>query len=317
MTPILQYAGLLLERADHLRRDAARLDEYFHSPACRIIPLLEERSLLRVNGNPATVAEAVWVSLPDLYGCLHPDSARVFLGLWDEAPVFAVHVEARDSRPLLTQWPDSRFIDLRNVGSLLDNASASLLAYARGLLYWQRHHGYCSRCGAPTTAVQGGHVMQCLNESCGRQSFPRLEPAVIMLVEREQADSRQVLLGRSHQWTHNVFSTLAGFVEPGETLEAAVAREVWEEAGIRVDMVQYQASQPWPFPASLMLGFRARALSHALHIDPQELAEARWFSAAELRTFGNWGDAGNGLKLPRADSIARFLIDSWLAEQQD
>jgi NAD+ diphosphatase len=144
---------------------------------------------------------------------------------------------------------------------------------------------------------------------------PRTDPAVIMLVVRGGGDRpHQCLLGNNTKMPNGVYSTLAGFVEPGESLEEAVAREVYEEAGVRVTDVTYTGSQPWPFPASIMLGFRATAVTTDIDIDPQELDDARWFTAEDLRTFGEWADDDADRRLPRKDSIARALIETWLAD---
>ena len=190
------------------------------------------------------------------------------------------------------------------------------MAYARGILHWHQHHRYCGQCGHPTENQHGGHMRLCLNPDCGRETFPRTDPAVIMLVEHTPSNGEppKCLLGRHSAWPPGSYSTLAGFVEPVESLEEAVAREVFEEAGIRVANVRYQASQPWPFPSSLMLGFRAQAETTAIKLDPDELADARWFTAEEIRSFGEWGDDSASLRLPRKDSIARFLVESWLGE---
>ena len=193
----------------------------------------------------------------------------------------------------------------------MDPHQAGLLAFARAMIHWSRAHRYCGRCGSAKLTRQGGHLRLCPIQDCGAQTFPRTDPAVIMLVEdRPERGPARCLLGRGRGWPEGRFSTLAGFVEPGETLEAAVAREVREEAGIEVDSVSYMASQPWPFPASIMLGFRARARQTEIHIDPEELAEARWFTAAQLRD--------HLAEFPRgaAGSISTWLIEQWLDERE-
>jgi len=171
--------------------------------------------------------------------------------------------------------------------------------------HWHSRHRFCGVCGAPTVAQTAGHTRLCTNPDCATVHFPRTDPATIMLV----TDGDRCLLGRQKVWIPGMYSTLAGFVEPGESLEQAVAREVREESGIEVDAVRYHSSQPWPFPASLMLGFHAVARSRDLVIDPEELEDGRWFTAREVRNF-----AALGLSLPRPDSIARRLVESWLAE---
>jgi NAD+ diphosphatase len=152
--------------------------------------------------------------------------------------------------------------------------------------------------------------------ACGTESYPRTDPAVIMLVHRPAAggEPARCLLARSPRFKPGMFSTLAGFVEPGESLEDAVARETLEETGVRVGRVVYHGSQPWPFPASLMIGFRAEASTTELTIDGEEIADARWFTAEELASFGEWGDEDAALRLPRRDSIARLLVDAWVAD---
>jgi NAD+ diphosphatase len=199
----------------------------------------------------------------------------------------------------------------------MDRRQGAMLAYARGLIHWHRRHRFCGRCGSPTQSRHGGHMRLCTNAECGREHFPRTDPAVIMLVTRPGLDGGPdggpdggaVLMGRQKSWTEGMYSTLAGFVDPGESLEEAVAREVHEEAGIAVADVTYMASQPWPFPSSLMLGFRARATSMEIHINRDELDDARWFTRDQIARFGE-----AGLSLPRQVSIARWLIDQWLAE---
>ena len=207
-------------------------------------------------------------------------------------------------------------MDLRRVGPSIDAAGAALMAYARGMLYWHRQNGFCGRCGHATESRDGGHRRQCTDAECGRMAFPRTDPAVIMLVEYRPGGGRppMCLLGNHYRLPENVYSTLAGFVEPGESLEDTVVREVYEEVRVRVSAAWYQASQPWPFPSSIMLGYRAQAETTEIVVDREELKEARWFTAEEVRGFGEWGDEKVAYALPRRDSIARFLVDSWVAE---
>lgn len=251
----------------------------------------------------------------ELDNLLEPAHEIVFLGLENETPLFAVDLTHSDAGQFNTLVGEYEFIDLREAGWLLSAQEAALLAYARGLLYWHRHSGYCSTCGSPAQSLHGGHLRLCSNEQCGRMIFPRTDPAVIMLVEHRPASGpAKCLLARNTRFAAHMMSTLAGFVDPSESLEDTVIREVYEETGIRVDQVSYQASQPWPFPSSIMLGFRARAIDTDIRIDGAEIEEAQWFSADELKQFGEWGDGSNGYCLPRRDSIARFLIESWIVD---
>jgi NAD+ diphosphatase len=215
--------------------------------------------------------------------------------LADGAPLWAV--EARDDEPLT---------GLREAAPLLSDADAGLLAYAQQMVHWRRTHRFCGTCGRPTQAREGGHLRLCEE---GHLIHPRTDPVVIMLVT--DGDDR-VLLGRQAVWPPRRYSALAGFVEPGEALEAAVAREVLEEAGVRVTDVRYRASQPWPFPASLMLGFEAAWAGGDIAADEHELEDARWFTRAELQAAAEEHPDAPAL-LPPPLAIARRLIDLWLA----
>ncbi len=198
------------------------------------------------------------------------------------------------------------FNELREVDPMIDGPDGSVLAYARAMIYWHKRHLYCGRCGQPTSASKLGHQRSCVNTDCGEMHFPRTDPAVIMLVTDRRTD--RVLLGRQAIWPEGMYSTLAGFVEPGETIEYATAREVFEEVGIQITNVRYQHSQPWPFPSSLMLGLYADALTTELNINTSEIQHAGWFTRDELLNFSDQNKF-----LPRKLSISRRLIDDWLA----
>jgi NAD+ diphosphatase len=237
-----------------------------------------------------------------------PEGPRRFLGLVADIPYFAVTAE-----PNGDGWQT-----LRDFGARADDLDASLVVSAIALEQWHQRHGHCPRCGAPTVESQAGWTRTCTND--GSEHFPRTDPAVIMLIH-DGAD--RALLGRGHQWGEGRFSTLAGFVEPGESLEAAVAREVYEEVGVGVRDVRYVASQPWPFPASLMVGFVARLDGDAsITLDPVEMAEAAWFTRDEVAQAAAWTDGGiepePGRRLRAVSphiSISRYLIDEWLARE--
>jgi NAD+ diphosphatase len=218
-------------------------------------------------------------------------------------PVFTIDLSAvEDPLPLLPA-DLGEFTDLRAVAGALPGTDASILAHARGLMHWRGRHRFCGVCGGPCAPASAGHVMVCGN--CQTHHFPRTDPAVIMLITRGD----RALLGHSTRFPNStMYSTLAGFVEPGESLEEAVAREVFEEAGVRVGRVSYHSSQPWPFPASIMLGFYGEGLSEEITIDTKELMDVRWFSREQMRD-----PAAHGFSLPRADSIARRLIEDWVA----
>lgn len=192
--------------------------------------------------------------------------------------------------------------DLRLAGALLAPIEAGFAAFARGLQFWHAKHRFCAVCGSPSMVSHAGHRRVCVEPSCGAEHFPRTDPAIIVAVEFESA----ILLGRQASWPPNRYSTLAGFVEPGESLEDAVRREVFEESGVRVAFADYHSSQPWPFPASLMLGFSATAASKDLSIGP-ELEDARWFSLAEFESALMLGT----LKVPPSVSVSYRLIEAW------
>lgn len=307
---VLQYAKVTLNRADVLRGSADEINSLWCHPNCRIVILHNNKSLFNPPGfNPVIVSQSELRETSD-------DTQRTFLGLDSGgSPYFSLQIGDNDAEQWCSIYPNAEFHDLRAAGAALDAELASVLAYARGLSHWQSVTGYCSKCGGENQLESSGHSMRC--QQCQSLVFPRTDPAVIMLVEHEdQQGSKRCLLGRSPAWPEGCYSTLAGFVETGESLEAAVIREVFEEAGIRVTNPRYVASQPWPFPQSIMLGFTATAVNDEIVLDKEELANADWFSADELKDFGEWADSGDGFKLPRVDSIARLLIDSWVAEQK-
>jgi NAD+ diphosphatase len=187
----------------------------------------------------------------------------------------------------------------------MDRREGALLALARAIMFWHARHRYCGLCGSPTRSEEAGHMRRCTNPACNTMHFPRTDPAVIMLV----TDGHRALLGRNKNFPlPGMYSTLAGFVEPGESLEDAVAREVREESGIEVAAVHYHSSQPWPFPANIMLGFHAEARTTEITIDYGELEDARWFTRDWLTSHTD----DDSFRLPRLDSIARRLIEDWL-----
>ena len=298
------YTGSPLDRAGDRRDDPDWVADAFASADALFVPVWRSRSLLRgvAEGRP----EAVTLSAEAAAALHAADGADVpwaFLGLQGPRPIFAIDLSAaEDPLPLLPAGLGG-FTDLRAVAGALPGQDASILAHARGLMHWRSRHRFCGVCGGGCEPRSAGHVLQCTR--CETTHFPRTDPAVIMLVHR----GAQALLGHSSRFPNStMFSTLAGFVEPGESLEEAVAREVFEEAGVRVGRVQYHSSQPWPFPASIMLGFYAEALSEEIIIDHKELQEARWFTRAQLRDH-----EAHGFSLPRPDSIARRLIEDWVA----
>ena len=295
------YTGNPLDRADGRRTDEAWIEQRRADPSSLWVPVWRARTLFR--GLDEGKPEAVLLTSDAAAALRMTGGPWAFLGLQGDVAMFTVDISAIDDpAPLL---PDgvARFEDLRMIGPGLAPADAAILAHARGLMHWRSRHGFCGVCGGRCEPRSAGHAMACT--VCKAQHFPRTDPAVIMLVHRDD----RVLLGHSQRFPKTtMYSTLAGFVEPGESLEEAVAREVFEESAIRVGNVRYHSSQPWPFPSSIMLGFYAEGLTEDITIDPNELRDARWFSRAELQD----PDA-HGFALPRRDSIARRLIEDWIA----
>ncbi len=297
------YAASPLDRAAHRRDDAPWIEAALGDPATLFVPVWRARSLVR--GVERGEAEAVYLSGEAAAALRMQGGPWAFLGLLDETPVFACDLSASDDPLPLLPPGLGAFVDLRAAGpGGLRANEAAILGHARALMHWRARHGFCGVCGQACVPRSAGHVLVC--SRCETHHFPRTDPAVIMLVHRGE----KVLLGHSPRFPGSrMYSTLAGFLEPGESLEEAVRREVLEETAIRTGDVTYQSSQPWPFPANVMLGFRAEALSDEIVIDPVELSDARWFSRNDLTD-----PAARGFQLPRRDSIARRLIEDWIAD---
>ena len=235
---------------------------------------------------------------------LLPACAPSLLGMREGRAYFALRLQPAQDASLVPQWPVRR-IDLRSAGHCLNPFDVGLFAYASALSHWQQLHRYCNQCGGPLMLIAAGHRARC--QSCGHLHFPRTDPAIIVIVEHEGA----CLLGRQAHWEQRRYSALAGFVEPGEALEDAVRREVAEEAGVQVVDCDYYASQPWPFPASLMLAFSARAAGRRIQLRDGELEDARWFTPAQIvREL-----ASEQLRLPAPISVSWRLLEHWLRQR--
>lgn len=293
-------AGPYLERLALLRKDAARMRAALEDPSTLFVPVWQARSFIADAQHAVT---AQFIAGLQRLGELDPGEF-ILLGEFRGRLSFAVEVPSEQS--LSQAHPESRagFRDLRSLAGELPRDEAGLLAYARAMVLWRERHRFCGRCGSPTLATQGGHVRICSDAACGVQQFPRIDPAIIVLVTHgERGADERALLGRQAAWPAGRYSTIAGFVEPGESLEDAVIREVREETGVQVDAVDYHSSQPWPFPSSLMVGFSAHAATTAIQLTDEELEDAVWVTRAQI--------AAGEVALPTTHSISFRLIEDW------
>lgn len=290
------FGGSYLDRSAVRRTDETWLAGALRSPASRFVPVCGDDTLVSDDDRPRArlvAREEIEAIAPDL-----PDA--VFLGERDGTPLFSIDLpeSAADALDAL-----GRLENIRRHATRVPEDDAGLLAYARAMSLWHRSHGYCPRCGSPADMTAGGHLRVCGNDGCAVHQFPRMDPAVIVLVSRGD----HALLGRQASWPAGVYSTVAGFVEPGESLEDAVRREVEEETNIRVGAVSYHSSQPWPFPCSIMLGFTAEAESSDIVLNDQELEDARWFTRDEIAERVSAGSRA----VPARLSIAFRLVSHW------
>jgi NAD+ diphosphatase len=289
------FEGPYLERDGHLRADPAWIADALADPKSRVIPVWNSRNLV-AGGGSAGPSRAVLLDLGQIPEEHRNAEGLILLGRVGETSLFAFEMEGMDPP---TAPEGTRFEELRNVAAMLPADQAGMLGYARAMVNWRRSHRFCGRCGAGTMAAKGGHVLVCTNPECRHEQFPRTDPAIIVLV----TDGDRALLGRQASWPAGRYSTIAGFVEPGESLEDAVAREVREETGVLVDGIEYHSSQPWPFPSALMLGFTAHAVSTDIESQDRELEDARWFTRENIM--------GGVPLLPPRLSISFRLIEHW------
>ena len=303
------FAGNPLDRAAAARRRPDELRRLISAPESRFLPLWNLRVLVTAGPEP----RLAWRPMAELPAFAGDDADLVFLGLDGGAPRFAAGVGGGED-PATDGVLAGRgsFVEARPLASDVPAGEAAILAQSRALVDWHDRHGFCAVCGSPTRLGEAGYVRVCRNETCEAQHFPRTDPVVIMLVARDD----RCLLGRNKRFpTRRRYSALAGFVEPGESIEEAVRREVLEEAGIVVGAVTYHSSQPWPFPSSLMIGCLGEAESEEIVIDPEELQDARWVTREEVRACFDAPDhaaAGGGLEIPPPDAIAHHLIKAWV-----
>jgi NAD+ diphosphatase len=301
MEEIYCFAGNPLDRASERRRDTAWVRSLLDDPAARILPLSDLRPLTR--GSTSPVLD--WQKVAPWRGRIEDGATLIFLGLDDERPYFAVDASGADIAP----GQDGELLDARTLAPLLPVGEAAILAEARSLVDWHARHRFCAQCGSPTRVTAAGWVRRC--PECKASHYPRSDPVTIMLAVRGE----RALLGRNKRRPGSRFSCLAGFMEPGETLEECVRREVHEESGIRVGRVRYLACQPWPFPSSLMMGFLCEGLTEEITVDPEELAEARWFEREEIRAMvaraATGPDDPTQVSVPGPVAIAHQICRRW------
>ena len=285
------FAGAFVDRIGERRKDSDWLAEAALGEHSCFVPVWGDQCL--VGGDPL---QAVLLKREQIRSVVeHQD--LIFLGLFRDRPAFALSISAATDAPFREL---GEFHDLRYLGTVLPPDEANLVAHARALVLWHASQVFCGLCGSSVRPEAAGNSRICMNNDCAREIYPRVDPAIIVLVSAGE----RCLLGRQKSWPEGRYSTIAGFVEPGESVEEAVRREVFEETNVRVGQVTYHSSQPWPFPSSLMLGFMAEASLSDILLNDGELEDAQWFTRKELRS--------GFPKLPFRISIARRLVDDWL-----
>jgi len=305
MEEIYCFAGNPLDRGSERRRDAGWIASLLEEPTTRLIPLRDLRPSIRNGGQMALD----WQPVGPWREVIAASATLAFLGIADGQAYFALDATGADQPP----DPAIENIDVRTLAPLISGPEAAILAEARSVVDWHARHRFCAQCGTPSEIAAGGWTRHC--PSCKAHHFPRVDPVVIMLTVRGE----YALLGRGRRRPGARFSCLAGFMEPGETLEDAVRREVREESGIHCGRVRYLASQPWPFPSTLMMGFLTEALTEDITVDPEELVEARWFSRDEVRDMvaraaaGDPDPATTVPSLPGPVAIAHQICRRWAA----
>ena len=275
------------------------IDDQFNNESARIIPVSHSKILCTSIQNPRTI----YLTKNDLNDVSNARELSIFLGISDKKTYFAVDMESMKSPLILNDKNSGEFHDFKQVMPLLNFRDSALLAIARFMINWQSRNQYCGKCGTPTKSAESGNLRICENTNCGQNHFPSMDPAIIVLVSLGE----YCLLGRKKIWPKGMYSTIAGFVEPGESVEDAVIREVKEETGVIVEKLEYQHSQPWLFPSSLMLGFTATAKGNEIKIDKNELEDACWFSRKEIKDNLKKG----WLRIPSKTAIAYHLIEEW------
>jgi NAD+ diphosphatase len=285
------FAGAFVDRSGERRKDPEWLARAATSGECRFVPVWGDRCL--AGGDPP---HTILMSRRQVESFID-DEHLIFLGLYQDRPAFAFSIDRSRPAPFAEL---GEFHDLRLLGTILPPDEANLVAHARALVLWHASQLFCGVCGTAARPEAGGNARVCMNPDCCRVIFPRVDPAIIVQV----SDGDRCLLGRQASWPQGLYSTIAGFAEPGESLEDAVRREVYEETNVHVGEVRYHSSQPWPFPSSLMIGFQAQAISSEIRLNDAELEDAQWFTRRDLRS--------GHPKLPSTVSIARRLVDHWI-----
>ena len=299
------FAGNPLDRGERERRDEEWLSQISQDPTSKLLPVLGPKVLITEGDEP----ELAWLDWPELER-RGAEANALFLGLLEGTAYFVTDLSGQDAvAEGLEADTTHRFEDTRAAGEALGSRDAGILSQARAQVNWHGRHGFCSVCGHETEIRRGGQKRVCL--SCKSEHFPRTDPVIIMLV----TDGERCLLGQSRGRlaAQNRYSALAGFVDHAETIEEGVAREVMEEAGIKVKNVRYHSSQPWPFPSSLMIGCHAEAATTDINMDPEEMTDVRWFSREEVLLALE--EKTDELRLPTRIAIAHHLIKAWAYKQ--
>jgi NAD+ diphosphatase len=305
------YASDQIDRVAQLRGDADWVRARLADEDSRFVPVWRSRLFVDMEREGEDPPRPVLLTVAQASTLAHDlQEGSILLGTLEGATYFAVDLSDIESPEEDSELAGhGHFVSLRRIGPFIDRRNGGLLAYAQAMVHWHQQHRFCGTCGSPTRSEEAGHWLRCTSDQCRTLHFPRTDPAMIVRVTHDD----RCLLGRQSRWPARRYSVLAGFVEPGESLEDAVIREVFEEAGVRVDDVQYHSSQPWPFPASLMIGFTANARDDSINIDADELEEARWFSRDQLDDEVAAGD----VILPSEIALAHHLINGWYRRDRE
>ncbi|WP_373086846.1 NAD(+) diphosphatase [Sneathiella sp.] len=298
------FTGGHFDRASHLRSDPNWLQEKLSDPSSRFLPLYELKALIDL----AAGASIDWRNVDEIREFIDAGAPFIFLGIADAVCYFAIDVStlANPKNPPSPGW--GKFIDVRSIAPQVSPGDAAALAQARSMIDWHNRHGFCAVCGAKTKPQELGYSRRCTNSTCNSVHFPRTDPVAIMMVTKGD----KCLLGQGLNFPSDFYSCLAGFIEPGETIEQGVRREIMEESAIEIGDVRYQASQPWPYPSSLMIGCFAEAVSEEITVDKTELKDARWFAKDQVREMLKCSGNPSGLRMAAEMSLAHQLAKAWV-----